>query len=83
MLGTDLVIAKPSIEDGGPVLCRAVQKLVNEEGRILFTDFKELVINIQAESESPLVGCKFVHKTASVCRYADQCQRTKCQFRHV
>ena len=29
------------------------------------------------------VGCKFVHKTASVCRYADQCQRTKCQFRHV
>ena len=28
------------------------------------------------------VGCKFLHKTANKCKYADYCTRTKCQYRH-
>ena len=28
------------------------------------------------------VGCKFLHKTAVKCKYAEYCTRTKCQFRH-
>ena len=50
--GTNLLITEPTQDVEGPFLCRAVQKLYDSSGKILLTDFKELVINVRAESES-------------------------------
>ena len=38
--------------------------------------------NNNVECPFSKVGCKFLHKKAENCKYADYCSRTKCQYRH-
>ena len=47
--GTDLIIRNLQKEDEGSYLCKAVQNVVDEEGNIKYSDFKDFVINLKIE----------------------------------
>ena len=47
--GTDLIIRNLEREDEGSYLCKAVQNVVNEEGVIKYSDFKDFIINLKIE----------------------------------
>lgn len=50
--GTDLIIRNLQREDEGSYLCKAVQNVVDEDGNIKYSDFKDFVINLKIE-QSP------------------------------
>lgn len=50
--GTDLLIRNLDRDDEGSYLCKAVQNVVNEDGVIKYSDFKDFVINVKIE-QSP------------------------------
>ena len=47
--GTDLIIRNLQKEDEGSYLCKAVQNVVDEDGNIKYSDFKDFVINLKIE----------------------------------
>ena len=53
--GTDLIIRNLQKEDEGSYLCKAVQNVVDEEGNIKYSDFKEFVINLKIERKSEIL----------------------------
>jgi len=50
--GTDLLIRNLEKDDEGRYLCKAVQNVINEEGVIKYSDFKDYVIELKIE-QSP------------------------------
>ena len=62
--GTDLIIRNLEREDEGSYLCKAVQNVVNEEGVIKYSDFKDFIINLKIERKIPFhisLSWKFAH----------------------
>ena len=53
--GTDLLIRNLDREDEGSYLCKAVQNVVNEDGVIKYSDFKDFVINVKIERKFGIV----------------------------
>ena len=47
--GTDLLIRNLEKDDEGRYLCKAVQNVINEEGVIKYSDFKDYVIELKIE----------------------------------
>ena len=47
--GTDLIIRNLQKEDEGSYLCKAVQNVLDEDGNIKYSDFKDFVINLKIE----------------------------------
>ena len=39
--------------------------------------------NNRMECPFSRVGCKFLHEEAAICKFAGQCTRLKCQYRHL
>ena len=39
--------------------------------------------NNKIECPFTKVGCKFLHEEAAICKFASQCTRLKCQYRHL
>ena len=53
--GTDLIIRNLQKEDEGSYLCKAVQNVLDEEGNIKYSDFKDFVINLKIERKSEIL----------------------------
>ena len=53
--GTDLLIRNLDRDDEGSYLCKAVQNVVNEDGVIKYSDFKDFVINVKIERKFGIV----------------------------